>query len=110
MDLNRIIAELKNERDRLAAAIECLERLAETSRSKRRGRPPRSTLFPYTTLFRSVNPLQDRLLARLRLYVALVGGLPETVRRVAHEFQLRLLVAHRIPRPLSDGLSLPLAD
>src|ERR1017187_6509615 len=57
-----------------------------------------------------LNPLQDGLLARLRLHVAFVGGLPETVRRVADEFQLRLLVPHRIPRPLSDGLTLPLAD
>src|ERR1019366_4144401 len=57
-----------------------------------------------------VNPLQDGLLARLRLYVALVGGLPETIRRVADELQLRLLVPHRVPRPLSNGLTLPLAD
>src|ERR1035441_9749395 len=57
-----------------------------------------------------VNPLQDGLLARLRLHVALVGRLPETIRRVADELQLRLLVAHRVPRPLSDGLPLPLTD
>ena len=41
MDLNTIIEKLKAERDTLAAAIECLERLAETSRGKRRGRPPK---------------------------------------------------------------------
>jgi hypothetical protein len=41
VDLNRIIQDLKDERDVLAAAIECLERLAETSRGKRRGRPPK---------------------------------------------------------------------
>ena len=40
MNLNRIIAELKAERDVLAAAIECLETLA-TGRGKRRGRPPK---------------------------------------------------------------------
>jgi hypothetical protein len=39
VDLNTIIEKLKAERDTLAAAIECLERLAETSRGKRRGRP-----------------------------------------------------------------------
>jgi hypothetical protein len=39
VDLNRIIAELKNERDVLAAAIECLEQLA-TGRGRKRGRPP----------------------------------------------------------------------
>ena len=39
MDLNRIIADLKVERDRLAAAIECLEQLA-AGRARKRGRPP----------------------------------------------------------------------
>jgi hypothetical protein len=39
-DLNRIIQDLKAEGEVLAAAIECLERLMETSRGKRRGRPP----------------------------------------------------------------------
>ena len=38
MDLNRIIQDLKVERDRLAAAIECLERLA-AGRVRKRGRP-----------------------------------------------------------------------
>ena len=40
MDLNRIIQDLKVERDRLAAAIESLERLA-AGRVRKRGRPPR---------------------------------------------------------------------
>ena len=40
MDLNRIIQDLKVERDRLAAAIECLERLA-AGRGRKRGRPPK---------------------------------------------------------------------
>ena len=40
MDLNRIIAELKNERDTLAAAIQSLERLV-TGRGRKRGRPPK---------------------------------------------------------------------
>jgi hypothetical protein len=39
VDLNRIIQDLKGERDTLAAAIECLERLA-TGRGRKRGRPP----------------------------------------------------------------------
>ena len=39
MDLNRIIADLKAERDVLAATIECLERLA-AGRGRKRGRPP----------------------------------------------------------------------
>jgi hypothetical protein len=39
VDLNRIILDLKAERNVLAAAIECLERLA-TGRVRKRGRPP----------------------------------------------------------------------
>jgi phage host-nuclease inhibitor protein Gam len=39
VDLNRIIQNLKAERDALAAAIECLEQLA-AGRAKKRGRPP----------------------------------------------------------------------
>jgi hypothetical protein len=38
VDLQSIILNLKNERDMLAAAIECLERLA-AGRGKKRGRP-----------------------------------------------------------------------
>jgi hypothetical protein len=38
VDLNRIIQNLKAERDALAAAIECLEQLA-AGRAKKRGRP-----------------------------------------------------------------------
>src|SRR5690349_22852890 len=34
-------------------------------------RPPRSTLFPYTTLFRSLEPLEDH---ECRLGIALVPG------------------------------------
>ena len=40
MDLNTIIEKLKAERDTLAAAIECLERLV-ADRVKKRGRPPK---------------------------------------------------------------------
>jgi hypothetical protein len=39
VDLNRIVLDLKAERDALAAAIECLERLA-AGRVRKRGRPP----------------------------------------------------------------------
>jgi hypothetical protein len=41
VDLNTIIEKLKAERDTLAAAIECLEKLPTASRGKRRGRPPK---------------------------------------------------------------------
>jgi ribosomal protein S12 methylthiotransferase accessory factor YcaO len=40
VDLNRIILDLKAERDRLAAAIECLEQLV-AGRARKRGRPPK---------------------------------------------------------------------
>src|SRR2546426_1486162 len=30
-------------------------------------RPPRSTLFPYTTLFRSIEPLRERLVGNVAL-------------------------------------------
>jgi ribosomal protein S12 methylthiotransferase accessory factor YcaO len=40
VDLNTIIEKLKAERDTLAAAIECLERLA-AGRVRKRGRPPK---------------------------------------------------------------------
>jgi hypothetical protein len=39
VDLNRIIQDLKAEREVLAAAIECLERLAAGG-VRKRGRPP----------------------------------------------------------------------
>src|ERR1035441_7503694 len=64
----------------------------------------------FAALPEPLNPLQDGLLARLRFHMALVGGLPETIRSVADELQLGLLVPHRVPRPLADGLPLPLAD
>src|SRR2546430_15234815 len=56
-------------------------------------RPPRSTLFPYTTLFRSVRETLDRRLDhmqgfRLQLLASLEGELPQ---RVDH---LALLVHH----------------
>lgn len=39
MDIGKILAELRQERDQLAEAISSLERLA-TQGAKRRGRPP----------------------------------------------------------------------
>src|SRR2546422_7668045 len=54
-------------------------------------RPPRSTLFPYTTLFRSPLPLADRLHARLarrgreRDVLGGLGGVLRHARRGARE-------------------------
>src|SRR2546422_6053180 len=39
-------------------------------------RPPRSTLFPYTTLFRSLEPLRDRSFALRRILCSLRHNLP----------------------------------
>src|SRR5947207_8528858 len=47
-------------------------------------RPPRSTLFPYTTLFRSRAPLRDLLPAAHR------GGLPDAVCPDRRELRRRL--------------------
>src|SRR3712207_8368083 len=46
-------------------------------------RPPRSTLFPYTTLFRSDDPGAQRADAVLRLVVRVVGLGPAVGRRRA---------------------------
>jgi len=39
MDINRMLAELRSQRDQLTEAVSVLERLA-AGRGKRRGRPP----------------------------------------------------------------------
>jgi hypothetical protein len=41
MDVNKILAELREERDRLGEAILALERVGLAAGSKRRGRPPK---------------------------------------------------------------------
>lgn len=41
MDLLKMIAELQDERLRLDEAIQALERLSASSKTRRRGRPPR---------------------------------------------------------------------
>src|SRR2546430_5565345 len=42
-------------------------------------RPPRSTLFPYPTLFRSLAKVATRLLRRAGIDVVAFGNAPETV-------------------------------
>src|SRR3712207_8601359 len=59
-------------------------------------RPPRSTLFPYTTLFRSVDPLADRVVVLAARVVELrplhVDGLAgeEVVAAAVVEVQVRV--------------------
>src|SRR3712207_8569212 len=60
-------------------------------------RPPRSTLFPYTTLFRSQRPL-----APLVVRDADDAGLPHL--RVRHEVVLQLHRADPLPAGLDDVL------
>src|SRR5258706_5742472 len=52
-------------------------------------RPPRSTLFPYTTLFRSLHALGDLLALRGSQHLGDVGErLRETLRRLLGELEL----------------------
>src|SRR3989442_8316995 len=55
-------------------------------------RPPRSTLFPYTTLFRS----QHGLLLRVGLRLATVRCEPVSIRDVADALAVAALVVHRV--------------
>src|SRR2546426_8049680 len=56
-------------------------------------RPPRSTLFPYTTLFRSLRPGQQRL--RLGEEVFREAGIP-AARNFAHQLEmLNLILTYR---------------
>src|SRR3712207_7734448 len=63
-------------------------------------RPPRSTLFPYTTLFRSRRPALDRLRPTDGAALRLRGGSPRLGRLRAH-----LLAPTLATRPLSDRKS-----
>src|SRR5438034_8031963 len=53
-------------------------------------RPPRSTLFPYTTLFRSLTPQDSALHALNRLaYGPRPGDVPQAVRSEEHTSELQ---------------------
>src|SRR2546430_17031968 len=74
-------------------------------------RPPRSTLFPYTTLFRSREVLQiDAVLdqVRVRVHPDLVGA--QLLRRADHHVALHhqapLQLADRLPRSVAEGAEL----
>src|SRR2546430_11532107 len=61
------------------------------------GRPPRSTLFPYTTLFRSMIPMLDTIIE-----LAGAAGAKEVVIGMAHRARLNVLVNNlgKIPADL----------
>src|SRR5687767_15416874 len=57
-------------------------------------RPPRSTLFPYTTLFRSLTVKSDDVVGRVKTYEAIVKGedifqpgVPESFKVLVKELQ-----------------------
>src|SRR3712207_7621768 len=68
-------------------------------------RPPRSTLFPYTTLFRSALSLDDTIGERL----ADLPGLPEGMPEEWHEVTLRQLLNHTSGLPDYSGEALQTA-
>src|SRR5256885_17252309 len=72
-------------------------------------RPPRSTLFPYTTLFRSMS---DRAppAQRGRTAVLVEIGTGEGVRRVAFEVEDADDVVREVALPVPRGESLPWAS
>src|SRR5256885_12778016 len=69
-------------------------------------RPPRSTLFPYTTLFRSDELRQVALLARLDLRDEIRGGLLRLAFERGHVFEFQFIqvgnVAHRSEEHTSE--------
>src|SRR3712207_7751412 len=65
-------------------------------------RPPRSTLFPYTTLFRSALPVSVRAVTHRATDVALLCGLKE---EHAHHDGARVLGDRRRDRAQKDGRS-----
>src|SRR5437879_8594536 len=52
-------------------------------------RPPRSTLFPYTTLFRSVRPQPFRTRARLSKTLRVCASIPGGTRSEEHTSELQ---------------------
>src|SRR4051812_15856652 len=61
-------------------------------------RPPRSTLFPYTTLFRSIYPMGDDLVA-----IGIVVGLDYRDPRLNPHDLLQMLKTHPTVRTILDG-------
>src|SRR5262245_62924033 len=66
-------------------------------------RPPRSTLFPYTTLFRSLGEVAETLRAFGREFVDL--GLPSAPPELVHVSEDPYRPQPRIDRALHDGMA-----
>lgn len=60
MDIHRILAELRSEKERLEEAILTIERLALVHSGKRRGRPPKWMTGMKQTTTLSVDPKKRR--------------------------------------------------
>src|ERR1035441_10998730 len=67
------------------------------------GRPPRSTLFPYTTLFRSVD-VQDRHAENRAALVGARGGVGDVDRSEEHTSELQSL-RHLVCRLLLGNIT-----
>src|SRR2546423_9731345 len=72
-------------------------------------RPPRSTLFPYTTLFRSDHDRQPVELAEAELHciggAGLVAGIAQPIRVAALVAELQRIGRHRRHRDIKPGRS-----
>src|SRR3712207_7221416 len=66
-------------------------------------RPPRSTLFPYTTLFRSDERVQDPYCIRCQPQV--VGACLDLLRQAGHTLETEANAVTDNPLVLSDGRS-----
>src|SRR5687767_15622711 len=71
--------------------------------------PPRSTLFPYTTLFRSLGQARQKVVAHRQLHVQGAGPQPRRAalrRRLDDAFDRRLAVGRRSEEHTSELQSL----
>src|SRR3712207_8330180 len=73
-----------------------------------RRRPPRSTLFPYTTLFRSLPHSGGLLYERLHRFVVDVGARPVAVDAATHD-RLVAVFSH-LPHVLANVLASQAAE
>src|SRR3989441_12842495 len=63
-------------------------------------RPPRSTLFPYTTLFRSI-PIEESLISVQPLYLRAEGGRIPEMKRVVVAYQNQVVMEETLEAGLA---------